>query len=113
MWVQRSSKFEFELDGVVVVVGVAFILLGGFVSVAGVQFNKGDNNSAPSPVLGAIIVAIGAAICVVGILMLLTNGIAWMIAHRPSKKSASVAATESRVGPRDGPIEIEGMDPTD
>jgi cytochrome c biogenesis protein CcdA len=79
-WLRKSSRLEFETDTAVMAVGFTFVFLGGIVSVAGLQ-SKTSNNSAPQPLLGAVIALCGATVFLVGLLLLIANAVAWVRMH--------------------------------
>jgi hypothetical protein len=72
MWMAEPSKMAFETDVSTAAFGIRTVLIGGSVSVAGLQ-NTTDDDSAPRPLPGGCIVVAGLAGILAGLVMLMGN----------------------------------------
>ena len=81
---RKDPRGTFEEDLWVVLGGVAVILVGGLVAVAGLHRREG-NSSSPSPVLGTILVVVGLVIVVFGLGLALVNLAVWLRSRTGTK----------------------------
>lgn len=81
---RKDPRGTFEEDLWIVLGGVAVILIGGLVAVAGLH-RRGSNSTSPSPVLGTIVVVVGLVIVVFGLGLAFVNLTMWLRNRKGSK----------------------------